>query len=155
MKTARMLLPLLISLASNTLLAENLDQDAAIAQIGQVLTCKRAVSPGQFAELVTAAKGKAMVQASELSDAEYTVPKPVEVFGRPITRLSVHDAGDGEGDFNEYTGQFSGESLQTVAKLGNIAQDDLGHYTKEVGKHDLSLRAEGGSAVISCANNKR
>ncbi|WP_286885674.1 hypothetical protein [Pseudomonas sp. UBA7456] len=155
MRVVSLALPMIAAFVCITAQAGALDPAEANARIAQVLTCKRPITPEKFAELVTAANGKVIVQASDLSDAEYTVPNPIDVFGRPITQLSVHSATDGEGDFNEFTGAFSGESIETVAKLADIPQDDLGHYTKEMGNHDLSLRAEAGSTYISCANDKR
>ena len=155
MKVQHLIVSLLASLGCATASADNIDPTEANARIAQVLTCKRPISPEGFAALVKAAHGKATVQASDLSDAEYTVPNPIDVFGRPVTELSVHSASDGEGDFNEYTGAFSGESIQTVAKLGDIPKDDIGHYKKAVGNHDLSLRAESGGTYISCANDVR
>lgn len=156
MNTARLILPLLASLAgAATAHAENLDQTEARTRIGQVLTCKRAASPEQFDALVKAAKGQATVQASELSDAEYSLPQPVEVYGQPITQLTAHAASDGEGDFNEFSGVFEGKRVDDIARLSGIGKDDLGHYTQAVGNHDLSLRDESGSTYIACTQDKR
>lgn len=156
MNTARLILPLLASLAGAvTAHAENLDQTEARTRIGQVLTCKRAASPEQFDALVKAAKGQATVQASELSDAEYSLPQPVEVYGQPITQLTAHAASDGEGDFNEFSGVFEGKRVDDIARLSGIGKDDLGHYTQAVGNHDLSLRDESGSTYIACTQDKR
>lgn len=156
MNTARLILPLLASLAgAATAHAENLDQTEARTRIGQVLTCKRAASPEQFDALVKAAKGQATVQASELSDAEYSLPQPVEVYGQPITQLTAHAASDGEGDFHEFSGVFEGKRVEDIARLSGIGKDDLGHYTQAVGNHDLSLRDESGSTYIACTQDKR
>ena len=156
MNTTRLILPLLASLAGvATAHAENLDQTEALTRISQVLTCKRVVSPEQFDALVTAAKGQATVQASELSDAEYSLAQPVEVYGQPITQLTVHAASDGEGDFNEFSGMFKGQRVEDIAKLSGIGKDDLGHYTQEVGNHDVSLRGESGSTYVACTQDKR
>lgn len=156
MNTTRLILPLLASLAGAAHAhAENLDQTEARTRIGQVLTCKRAVSPEQFDALVKAAKGQATVQASELSDAEYSLPQPVEVYGQPITQLTAHAASDGEGDFNEFSGVLKGKRVEDIARLSGIDKDDLGHYTQAVGNHDLSLRDESGSTYIACTQDKR
>lgn len=156
MNTTRLILSLLAGLACTAAVhADNLDPTEARARIGQVLTCKRVVSPEQFDALVTAAKGQATVQASALSDAEYSLSGPVEVFGQLITQLSAHAASDGEGDFNEFSGAFKGKRLEEIAKLGGIGKDDLGHYTQEVGNHDLSLRSESGSTYLTCTQDKR
>lgn len=156
MNTARLILPLLASLAgAATAHAENLDQTEARTRFGQVLTCKRAASPEQFDALVKAAKGQATAQASELSDAEYSLPQPVEVYGQPITQLTAHAASDGEGDFNEFSGVFEGKRVEDIARLSGIGKDDLGHYTQAVGNHDLSLRGESGSTYIACTQDKR
>lgn len=127
----------------------------ANARLTQVLTCQRSVSPEDFKLLVKQAGGKSVVQASDDSDGEYTVPNPLDVFGRPVTQLSLHPGANGEGDFNEYTGVFSGEGLQTVAKLGDVPRDDLGDYRKQVGNHDLILKAEHGGTYITCSQDVR
>ena len=155
MKLMQFTLPLLASLACATASAAPIDQSVAKARLSQVLTCERAVTPVEFEALVKAAHGKAIVQASDLSDGEYTVPEPLDVFGRPITQLAQHPGANGEGDFNEYRGFFSGESVQTVAKLGNVPQNEVGQYRKAVGNHDLTVGAEGGSAYIVCSNDVR
>lgn len=155
MKALQLGLPLLLSLACAAAHADTLDQPEANARLTQVLTCKRNVSPEQFETLVKAAKGKTIVQASDLSDGEYTVPNPLDVYGRAITRLSMHPGSNGEGDFNSYAGAFSGESIQTVARLADITKDDVGDYKKEAGNHDLWLYEDGGDTYISCSYDVR
>lgn len=155
MKALQLAVPLLVSLACSTAYAEKLDQPEANARLAQVLTCKRSVSPEQFEALVKAANGKAIVQASDLSDGEYTVPNPLDIYGRPVTRLSLHPGSNGEGDFNTYGGAFSGESIQTVAKLADIPKDEVGDYKKEAGNHDLWLYEDSGSTYISCSYDVR
>ncbi|MBB3269676.1 hypothetical protein I5Q41_17470 [Pseudomonas monteilii] len=155
MKALQLALPLLVSLACSTAHAAKIDQSEARARLSQVLTCERSVSPEQFETLIHAADGKAIVQASDLSDGEYTVPNPVDVFGRAITRLSMHPGSNGEGDFDTYAGAFTGESIQTVARLADIPKDQFGDYKKEVGNHDLWLYVDGNDTYISCSNNMR
>ncbi|NIF27682.1 hypothetical protein F3J44_15030 [Pantoea sp. Tr-811] len=155
MKALQFAIPLLVSLTCATAQAAEVDPSEANARLAQVLTCERSVTPEQFEALVKAANGKAIVQASDLSDGEYTVPNALDVYGRSITRLSMHPGSNGEGDFDTYAGAFTGESIQAVAKLADIPKDDLGDYRKEVGNHDLSLYADGGDTYISCANNMR
>lgn len=141
--------------AASAAQAGEVSQIEANARLAQVLTCQRSVSPDDFKLLVKQAGGKSVVQASDDSDGEYTVPNPLDVFGRPITQLSLHPGANGEGDFNEYTGVFSGESLQTVAKLGDVPKDDLGDFRKQVGNHDLILKAEHGGTYITCSQDVR
>ncbi|MBH3383296.1 hypothetical protein I5S53_04795 [Pseudomonas juntendi] len=155
MKALKLALPLLVSLACTSVHAAELDPTEANARLTQVLTCKRNVTPEQFEALVKAAHGKAIVQASDLSDGEYTVPNPLDVFGRAVTRLAMHPGSNGEGDFNTYYGVFTGESIQAVAKLADVPQDEFGQYKKEVGNHDLWLYADGSDTSISCSYDMR
>ncbi|MGE8398803.1 hypothetical protein PisoF_02343 [Pseudomonas sp. IsoF] len=155
MKALQLAVPLLVSLTCSGAYAEQVDQPEANARLAQVLTCQRNVSPEEFEALVKTAKGKAIVQASDLSDGEYTVPNPLDVFGRPVTRLALHPGSNGEGDFNSYSGAFSGESIQTVAKLAGVPKDPIGDYKKEVGNHDQWLYVDSGSTYISCAYDVR
>lgn len=155
MKALQLALPLLVSFACATAHAEKIDPPEANARITQALTCKRNISPEQFEALVKAANGKAIVQASDLSDGEYTVPNPLDVYGRAITRLSMHPGSNGEGDFNTYSGAFTGESIQAVAKLADIPKDEFGQYKKEVGNHDLWLYVDGSDTYISCSYDMR
>ena len=155
MNPLQLALPLLVSLACTSAYAEKIDPSEASARLTQALTCKRNVSPEQFEALIKAANGNAIVQASDLSDGEFTVPNPLDVYGRPVTRLSLHPGSNGEGDFNAYGGAFSGESIQTVAKLADIPKDEVGDYKKEVGNHDLWLYADGSDTYISCSYDVR
>lgn len=155
MKALQLALPLLVSLACTPAYAANIDQAEANARITQALTCKRNVSPEQFEALVKAANGKAIVQASDLSDGEYTVPNPLDVFGRPVTKLSMHPGSNGEGDFDTYSGAFTGESIQAVAKLADIPKNEFGQFKKEVGNHDLWLYEDGNDTYISCSYDMR
>ncbi|WP_043201345.1 hypothetical protein [Pseudomonas putida] len=155
MKALQLALPLLVSLACTSAYAVQIDQAEANARITQALTCKRNVSPEQFEALVKAANGKAIVQASDLSDGEYTVPNPLDVFGRAVTKLAMHPGSNGEGDFDTYSGAFTGESIQAVAKLADIPKDEFGQYKKEVGNHDLWLYEDGNDTYISCSYDMR
>lgn len=155
MKLLKSLLPLLTFSAALSIQAADLSPAEAGARLSQVLTCKKSAVPQEVINLIKTAGGKSIVQASDLSDGEYTLPNPIDVFGRPITKLGIHPGANSDGDFNEYSGQFSGESLATVAKLGHVQSDDLGDYRKEVGNHDLTLRVESGDTYITCANDVR
>ncbi|MCB3688349.1 hypothetical protein H5782_11625 [Klebsiella pneumoniae] len=127
----------------------------AKAKLEKVLTCEQGADPEEVATLIKTLGGLSIVQASPLSDAEYTVPNPVELFGRPVTKISIHRGMNADGDFNEYGALFSGESIDTVAKIAGITPDAAGTYRKEVGGHDLILRPEAGATYITCANDVR
>ncbi|QOI07929.1 hypothetical protein [Pseudomonas savastanoi] len=148
-------LSLLAFVATASVHAADVSPKEAGAQLARVLSCQQGASPSEVIKLIKVAGGKSIVQASDLSDGEYTLPNPLDVFGRPVTKIGIHEQSNGEGDFNEYSGQFSGESIATVAKLADVPQDDVGEYRKEVGGHDLTLRAESGETYISCANDVR
>lgn len=155
MKLSIAVLSLLTLAATASVHAADVSPKEASAQLARVLTCEQSASPSEVIKLIKSVGGKSIVQASDLSDGEYTLPNPLDVFGRPITKLGIHQQSNGEGDFNEYSGEFSGESIATVAKLGDIAVDDVGDYRKEVGGHDLWLRVDSGATYISCANDVR
>lgn len=154
MKSIFLALPFAL-LGSFSAQAADIAPKEASARLTQVLTCERSASPETVIDLIKSVGGKSIVQASDLSDGEYTLPNPLDVFGRPITKIGIHQKSDGEGDFDEYSGLFSGESIATIAKLADISIDEVGDYRKEIGGHDLRLRAESGETYISCSNDVR
>lgn len=127
----------------------------AKAQLAKILGCEVAAKPEEVTSLIKTLGGLPIVQKSSLSDAEYTVPNPVEVFGRPITKISIHRGVNTDGDFHEYGALFSGESIDTVAKIAGITPSADGSYRKEIGGRDLILRPEAGATYITCANDVR
>lgn len=151
--------PLIVILAcalASTASAQASDSPALTkAKLERVLTCERGAAPEEVVSLIKMLGGLPIVQSSPFSDAEYTVPSPVELFGRPITKISIHRGMNADGEFNEYGALFSGESIDTVAKLSGITLDAAGTYRKEVGGHDLILRSEAGATYITCANDVR
>lgn len=151
----KLLFALLPLIAITTAHAEDVSPKEANARLARVLTCERSASSKEVIDLIKKAGGKSIVQASDLSDGEYTVPNPLDVFGRPITKIGIHPGANIDGDFNEYSGIFSGESLATVAKLAGVPRDSLGDYRKEVGNHDLILKVDSGETTVTCANDVR
>lgn len=128
---------------------------AAKFQLEKVLTCEQSASPEEVVVLIRELGGRAIVHASRHTDAEYTVPNPVELFGRPVTKISIHQGIDADGDYNEYSAIFSGESIETIAKIAGITPNADGIYRKSVGGHDLTLRPEAGMTYIACSNDVR
>ena len=127
----------------------------AKAQLAQILRCEVDAKPEEVAALIKTIGGLPIVQTAPLSDAEYTVPNPVEVFGRPITKISIHRGANSDGDFHEFGALFSGESIDTVAKIAAITPNADGSYRKEIDGRDLILRPEAGATYITCANDVR
>lgn len=127
----------------------------AQAKLQAVLSCELSVAPNDVVGLIKQLGGKAIVQQSPESDAEYTLPNPVDVYGRPVTHVSLHKGSNGDGDFDEYTSTFSGESLSTIARLADVKPDPAGSYRKAFGNNDLILRNEAGATLITCANGVR
>jgi hypothetical protein len=127
----------------------------AKAKLEKILTCEQGADPQEVAAIIKTLGGLPIVQASPLSDAEYTIPNPVEIFGRPVTKISIHRGMNADGDFNEYSALFSGESINTVANIAGITPDVADTYRKEIGDHDLILRSEAGHTYITCANDVR
>jgi len=127
----------------------------AKARLERILTCEQSAGPKEVVALIKTLGGLSIIQTSPLLDAEYTVPHPVELFGRPVTKISIHRGMNADGDFNEYGALFSGESIDTVARIAGISPDATGRYRKKMGRHDLILRPEAGFTYITCANNVR
>lgn len=127
----------------------------AKAQLSKILSCEVGAKPEEVAALIKTLGGLPIVKTAPLSDAEYTVPTPVEVFGRPITKISIHRGANADGDFHEYGALFSGESIDTVAKIAEITPHADGSYRKEISGRDLILRPEAGATYITCANDVR
>lgn len=125
-------------------------------QLEEILTCQRSASPDEVTQLVTTLGGKAIVQHSlNNADVEFILPLSLDIFGRPVSKLSIHRGENSDGDFNEYSGIFSGEGIETVAKLAEIKINKLGEFRKQIGNHDLILRPESGVTYITCANDVR
>lgn len=124
-------------------------------KLEKILSCSTSAQPAEVASLIKLLGGVTIVQRAPLSDAEYTVPNPVEVFGRPVTKISIHQGGNIDGDFNEYGSLFTGESFDAVARIAEVNKDAMGLYRKEVGDNDLILRPESGSTYVTCANDVR
>lgn len=127
----------------------------AQAKLQAVLSCETSAKPAEVVAWIKQLGGKAIVQKSPESDAEYTLQSPVDVYGRPVTRLSLHKGSNGEGDFDEYSAIFTGEPLATVARLADVSPDASGTYRKAIGGNDLVLRQESGVTYITCANGVR
>jgi hypothetical protein len=127
----------------------------AKAELEQILACEKRADPEEVAAHIKTLGGIAVVHTSPLVDAEYTIPNPVDVFGRPITKISIHRGVNSDGDYNEYDALFTGESIDTIAKIAGITPDAAGIYRKEIGGNDLLLRPEVGATYIACANDVR
>lgn len=121
----------------------------------KILTCENDAPPEEVVSLIKMLGGVAIMQANDLSDAEYTIPNPVDIFGRPVTKISIHHGKNADGGFYEYGSLFTGESIGTVAKFAGIIPDAAGNYRKEIGSHDLILRKEAGATYVTCANDVR
>ncbi len=145
-----------IALSATAAAAQAADSAAAAKfQLEKVLTCEQSASPEEVGVLIRELGGRAIVHASRHTDAEYTVPNPVEIFGRPVTKISIHQGIDVDGNYNEYSAIFSGESIDTIAKIAGITPNADGIYRKSVGGHDLTLRPEAGMTYIACSNDVR
>lgn len=147
---------LVFTIAALTVAAAQASESPAVAKakLEKILTCEKGGDPDEVVSHIKTLGGLPIVQASAHSDAEYTVPNPVELFGRPVTKISIHRSMNSDGDFTEYGALFTGESIDTVAKIAGITPEG-GTYRKAVGGHDLILRPEAGTTYITCANNVR
>lgn len=120
----------------------------------QIVSCQKGASPEEVEALILAFGGKRIVYAGvslESSNADYTFPNPIELWGRPIRNFTISDGWDGV----SYYAFIEGESIQTIAKLAGITPNAADYYSKEVGNHDLTLAPESGSTYIRCEQNVR
>jgi len=123
-------------------------------ELTEILTCKKSTTPERLVKVLAGLDGL-MVAGTFLGDAEYTIPNPVDVFGAPVTQISIHPNSNAEGDFSEYSARLGSESIFTVAKYADIPADSVLGFKKMVGNHDLSLRAETGFTYLVCGQNVR
>lgn len=127
----------------------------AKAKLEKILSCSINAEPPEVLSLIKTLGGLGIVKKLPLSDAEYTIPNPVEVFGRPVTKISIHHGENADGEYNEYGSIFKGETFDTVARIAEVNKDATGLYRKEIKGNDLILRPEAGATYISCANDVR
>lgn len=123
------------------------------AQLQSALACQSTAKPEQVEALIHQLRGVRLVGTST-TDAEYSLPNPVEVYGAPITRIIIHRNWNEDGEFVEYQSIFDGE-FKLVATFANVAPDADGYYRKEIGNNDLILRPEAGVNYIACASGIR
>lgn len=126
----------------------------AEAELVQVLTCNKATTPERLLKVLAGLDGL-LVTGTSIGNAEYTIPNPVEVFGTPVTQISIRPNSNAEGDFTEYSALLGTESIFTVAKYADITPDSALGFKKPVGSHDLSLRAESGFTYVVCGQHVR
>ncbi len=118
-----------------------------------VLSCKSNASPAKVAGLIRELDGHTLMSESALTDVEYTLPTPINVFGQPVTQISVHPGNNTDGDFTEYRSRFSAPAA-TVARYAGITPDQ-GTYKRQDGNNDVILRFEPGGSYIVCAQGVR
>jgi len=159
MKTIKQLVVLISTIiAAAAVQAADDSVATASANLTKILSCEQSAKPKEVATYIKKLGGKAIVQASDLSDAQYTLPNPVDVFGRPVKQIMVHKAGGGEGDdYNEYSALLPGESIDAIAKAAGVAKDEVGDYRKEAGNNNISITRDPGDGVVyvTCVNNVR
>lgn len=123
-------------------------------QLATILTCRSTASVSRVVDLIYHLGG-GVITASSLS-AEFTLPNSVDVFGRPVQRITIHQRENGDGAYTEYVSVFDHETIDTVARLADVPMDrNLGYFYKPVDGHDLTVRADAGAGVVTCAQDVR
>lgn len=154
--TARCIaLACLVTLAAPTLAAPLPSTEVAGRQLVEAVTCKRHLTPAQFASLAKVLKPTELQTYGELSDGEYALTTPLLVLGQPVNRLHLYDGASGEDGVDSYTAYFSTASTAQIAALAKIQDNVAGDYRLEVGRHDLSVRQQDGQASIGCSYDLR
>ncbi len=145
----------LVTLSAPVLAAPLPSADAAGSQLVEAVTCKRHLTPAQFATLVKVLKPTELQAYDQLSDGDYALTTPLVVLGQPVNRLYLHDGDSGEDGIDSYTAYFSTAGIDQIAALAKIPRNEADDYTLEVGRHDLSVRLDDGQATISCSYDLR
>ena len=145
----------LVTLAAPTLAAPAPSAEAASRQLVEAVTCKRHLTPAQFAALAKVLKPAELQAYSVLSDGEYALTTPLSVLGQPVNRLHLYDGASGEDGIDSYTAYFSTAGIDQISALAKIPRNEAGDYTLEVGRHDLSVREDEGQAAITCSYDLR
>lgn len=145
----------LVTLAAPTLAAPAPSAEAASRQLVEAVTCKRHLTPAQFAALAKVLKPTELQAYSVLSDGEYALTTPLSVLGQPVNRLHLYDGASGEDGIDSYTAYFSTAGIDQISALAKIPRNEAGDYTLEVGRHDLSVREDEGQTAITCSYDLR
>ncbi|AHY60657.1 hypothetical protein [Stenotrophomonas rhizophila] len=145
----------LVTLAAPALAAPLPSADVAGRQLVEAVTCKRHLTPAQFAALAKVLKPTELQAYGALSDGEYALTTPLLVLGQPVNRLHLYDGANGEDGIDSYTAYFSTASVEQIAALAKIRDNVAGDYTLEVGRHDLNVRQQDGQASIGCSYDLR
>ncbi|WP_137191841.1 hypothetical protein [Stenotrophomonas rhizophila] len=145
----------LVTLAAPAFAAPPPSADVAGRQLVEAVTCKRHLTPAQFAALAKVLKPTELQAYGALSDGEYALTTPLLVLGQPVNRLHLYDGANGEDGVDSYTAYFSTASTEQMAALAKIRDNVAGDYTLEMGRHDLNVRQQDGQASISCSYDLR
>lgn len=129
--------------------------ELAKLKLEAVFTCEEPSTPQAVKLLVKQLNGLQVIIGNEIDDAEYTLARPLNIYGREIRRISVHKYANEDGEFTEYSAIFTGEDLVNVAYYAGVGQSEDGRYMKAIGRNDLILRSERGETSIVCAQNVR
>lgn len=119
------------------------------------LECKRKAEPEEIQRWVSALGGLSVVHSDLPGHAEYTLPRPVSVFGQDVQRISASPAFDDYGEYIEYSSFFNEEDIDTVARFAQMAPSYDNEYQYQILARDLTLRPEAGDTYIVCANHVR
>lgn len=135
--------------------AEVINPIEAKERIAQIFACTNRTTPEEVVSLMAALGGKAIVMTSPYLDAEYTLPNPIEVFGKKVQNVSIHQKSNLDGSFTEYTALSTGD-FELTTQIAGVAKDAFGRYRSEIGGNDLSLvEREDGAIEIICGNSVR
>jgi len=145
----------LVTLAAPALAAPPPSAEVAGRQLVEAVTCKRHLTPAQFAALAKVLKPTELQAYSLMSDGDYALTSPLLVLGQPVNRLHLYDGASGEDNIDSYTAYFSTAGVDQIAALAKIPRNAADEYTLEVGPHDLRVHQWDGQTVISCSYDLR
>lgn len=127
--------------------------------LSAALSCQRASEAEEVLGLIRRLGGQPIVDGGLPEDAEFTLPNPIEIYGRPVNTIYVRPVEDRYGYYVEYGALFDGESIEAVADIAGILPDRDNVFRQEIDGRELMLRPESGESWIVCANelhsNKR
>ncbi|UXI68366.1 hypothetical protein [Tahibacter amnicola] len=109
-----------------------------------------------FEAAIGHAGGKAMIQTHpEAGEGEYSVPRPVDVFGFPSRRLAVQEEISDAGlSAVTYLAQLDRTHVADVARIAGVDKNTVGEYRKPIEKFGtLHLTQMGEDVIVACVHD--
>lgn len=123
-------------------------------RLEQIFTCTNSTTPEEVVSLMLALDGKAIVAKSPILDAEYTLPNPIDLFGKKVLNISIRQNSNVDGQFVEYVARAAGD-FELTTQIAGVMKDALGRYRIEIDGNDLALVENNGDIEMICAISVR